>query len=70
MASDLQLVFGGENTNAQVTGVTTEYMQVNNLEVASGAFFTEYDYQHGTKVAVLGSNVAETLFDDTNPVGQ
>jgi len=69
-SSNLQLVFGGENTNAQVTGVTTEYMQVNNLEVASGAFFTEYDYQHGTKVAVLGSNVAETLFGDTSPVGQ
>ena len=69
-SSNLQLVFGGENTNARATGVTTEYMQVNNLEVASGAFFTEYDCQHGTKVAVLGSNVAETLFGDTNPVGQ
>ena len=69
-SSNLQLVFGGENTNARVTGVTTEYMQVNTLEVASGAFFTEYDCQHGTKVAVLGSNVAETLFGDTNPVGQ
>jgi putative ABC transport system permease protein len=69
-SSNLQLVFSGENTNALVTGVTAEYMQVNNLEAASGAFFTEYDYQHGRKVAVLGSNVAETLFDDTNPVGQ
>ncbi len=69
-SSDLQLVVGGENTNAQVTGVTTEYMQVNNLETASGAFFTEYDYQRGAKVATLGSNVAETLFGDTNPVGQ
>ena len=69
-SSNLQLVFGGENTNARVTGVTTEYMQVSNLEIASGAFFTEYDYQHGTKVAVFGSNVAETLFGDTNPVGQ
>ena len=69
-SSNLQLVFGGENTNAQVTGVTTEYMQVNNLETASGAFFTEYDYQRGAKVATLGSNVAETLFGDTNPVGQ
>ena len=69
-SSNLQLVVGGENTNAQVTGTTPEYMGVNNLEIASGAFFTEYDYQQGRKVAVLGSNVAETLFEGTNPVGQ
>ena len=68
--SYLQLIVGGENTNAQVTGVTTDYIQVNNLEIASGAFFSEYDYQRGTKVVVLGSNVAETLFEDVNPVGQ
>ena len=69
-SSNLQLVVGGENTNAQVTGVTTEYIQVNNLEIASGVFFSEYDYQRGTKVVVLGSNLADTLFEDVNPVGQ
>jgi len=69
-SSNLQLVVGGENTNSQVTGTTPEYVQVNNLEIASGAFFTEYDYQRGAKVAVLGSNVAETLFEGAAPIGQ
>jgi putative ABC transport system permease protein len=69
-SSYLQMVFGGENTNAQVTGTTPEYMEVNNLEVASGAFLTEYDYQRGAKVVVLGSNVKETLFGDADPIGQ
>jgi len=69
-SSNLQLVVGGENTNAQVTGVTPDYMQVNNLEIANGTFFTEYDYQRGSKVAVLGSNVKETLFGDADPIGQ
>jgi len=69
-SSNLQLVVGGENMNAQVTGVTTEYIQVNNLEIANGAFFTEYDYQRGSKVAVIGSNVKETLFGDADPIGQ
>lgn len=69
-SSSLQLVVGGENTNASVTGVTPEYMDVNNLEIASGAFFTENDYQRGSKVAVLGSNVAETLFGELSPIGQ
>jgi len=69
-SSNLQLVVGGENTNSSVTGTAPEYMEVNNLEIASGAFFTEYDYQRGAKVTVLGSNVKETLFGDTDPIGQ
>jgi putative ABC transport system permease protein len=69
-SSNLQLVVGSENTNSQVTGTTPEYMAVNNLEIASGSFFTEYDYQRGAKVAVLGSSVKETLFGDDDPIGQ
>jgi len=69
-SSGLQLVVGSENTNAQVTGTTPEYVDVNNLVVASGAFFTDYDYQRGAKVAVIGANIKETLFGDSDPVGQ
>ncbi len=69
-SSNLQLVVGGENTNSQVTGVTTEYFSVNNLKIASGAFFSAPEYERGAKVAVLGSNVAETLFGEVSPVGQ
>ncbi len=70
LASNLQMVVGDENIMAQVFGVTPEHMQVNNLEIAHGAFFTEYDYQRGAKVAVLGSDVKETLFGDADPIGQ
>ena len=69
-SSNLQLVVGGQNTNASVTGTTPEYMSVNNLEIASGTFFSAQDYQRGAKVTVLGANVAETLFGSANPVGQ
>jgi putative ABC transport system permease protein len=69
-SSNLQLVVGGQNTNSQVTGVTTEYIQVNNMKIASGTFFSADDYQRGAKVAVLGSNVANTLFGSANPIGQ
>ncbi len=69
-STNLQLVVGGENMNARITGVTVEYMQAYNLNVASGSFFTAYDYERGAKVAVLGSNVAETLFSGVDPIGQ
>ncbi len=69
-SSNLQLVVGSENMNASVTGVIPEYMPVNNLEIASGTFLSEHDYQRGAKVAVLGSSVAETLFEGADPIGQ
>jgi len=68
--TSLQLVVGSENMNAQVTGITTEYMPTRNLELANGTFLSESDYQRGMKVAVLGSNVKDTLFGDTDPIGQ
>ena len=69
-SSNLQLVVGGENINSQVIGTTPEYMSVANLKLASGSFFSEQQYERGAKVAVLGSDVAETLFGSANPVGQ
>jgi len=66
----LQLVVGGENMNASVTGVTPDYQEVQNLEIAYGAFLSDYEYQRGAKVTVLGSNVKETLFGDADPIGQ
>ncbi len=69
-SSNLQVVVGGENTNASVTGTTPEYSEVNKIEIASGTFFSTQDYQRGSKVAVIGSNIAETLFGTTSPLGQ
>jgi len=66
----LQLVVGGENTNAQVMGITPEYIEVYNLKAASGSLITEYDYQQYAKYTVLGSEVAATLFPDSDPLGQ
>jgi putative ABC transport system permease protein len=69
-SSSLQLVVGGKNTNSQVTGSTPEYFMINNLEVAKGTLFSYDEYQNSTKVAVLGSTVAETLFPTDDPIGQ
>jgi len=69
-SSNLQLVVGSENTNSQVIGTTPEYVSVTNLKLTSGSFFSGQEYERGAKVAVLGSDVAETLFGSGNPVGQ
>jgi len=69
-STSLQVVVGSENLKSQVTGVTPEYLGVRNFEIASGTFFSDYEYQRGMKVAVIGSNVKETLFGYTDPIGR
>ncbi len=69
-SSTLQLVIGGKNMNSQVTGVPPEYQEIRHLDIAYGAFFSDYEYQRGAKMIVLGSEVKETLFGDTDPIGQ
>jgi putative ABC transport system permease protein len=69
-SANQQLIVGGENANAQIVGTTPEYQDIYNLEIASGTFISESDYQNGTKVAVIGADVADTLFSGVNPLGQ
>ena len=65
-----ELVNGGNNSRAPVSGVTTNYFAVNNIEeLDSGDFFSQQDYDNKSRVIVLGYDVAESLFDDEYPVG-
>ena len=65
-----QAAAGGENMGVRVAGVTPEYQQVNNFELAHGRFITNADYQGRARVVVLGSHISEELFGLMSPVGQ
>jgi len=65
-----QIVAGRENIRSMVAGVTPQHQQVNNFEIAQGSFITGYDYGAKTRVAVLGSAIAENLFGKLDPTGQ
>ena len=67
---NLQLIAGSQNMNSQVTGTTTAYMQTYNLNTISGTFFSDYDQQRGSRVVVLGYNVWQTLYGNSDPLGQ
>ena len=69
-SSNQQLIYGSNNINSQVIGVTPAYQEAYNLKTSEGAFISEYNYQNGAKVAVIGTNVEEELFDGVDPIGQ
>jgi putative ABC transport system permease protein len=69
-SSSVQAIAGVNNLRTQVVGVTPEYEEVYNIIMESGSFVTNYDNQNSARIAVIGSNVKDTLFPDTDPLGQ
>ncbi|MEW6030175.1 MAG: ABC transporter permease [Chloroflexota bacterium] len=56
--------------DVEILGTTTGFPSVRDMELADGRYFNENENERKSKVAVLGSSVAEELFGDENPVGQ
>ncbi|ERT56456.1 MULTISPECIES: ABC transporter permease [Megasphaera] len=65
-----QIVYGNENWNTTVYGVTPEYLNIRSLSVTSGSFVSQADLDSRNRVAVIGPTVAGNLFDSVNPVGR
>jgi putative ABC transport system permease protein len=65
-----QVVYMGNNVNTRIAGVTPDYGPVRNYTVQDGEFISEANVTGKSSVAVLGANVASTLFGDASPVGQ
>jgi putative ABC transport system permease protein len=65
-----QLAYLGNNAVGRIIGTTPEYLDVLNASVADGDFFTAQNVTASTPVVVLGSQIAQNLFNDSEPVGQ
>nr|WP_228024283.1 ABC transporter permease [Synechocystis salina] len=58
------------NTNATVVGTTPEYPAIRNFAVAQGRFLNILDLERHRRVAVLGSEIADRLYQTQTPLGQ
>ena len=65
-----QLVWGNLNWSTMIVGVTPEYFDARDWPMTSGRVFTQEDVDGAAKVAILGQTVAQSLFGDTDPIGQ
>ncbi len=53
-----------------VQGISFEYDRINETPVEKGRYFLEQEIDAARPVAILGANVAETLFGEEDPVNQ
>ncbi|AIE75485.1 MULTISPECIES: ABC transporter permease [unclassified Synechocystis] len=58
------------NTNATVVGTTPEYPAIRNFSVAQGRFLNILDLERHRRVAVIGSEIADRLYQTQTPLGQ
>ena len=66
-----QLISGNSNYPSSVSGVSTDYISIRQLNVAEGEMFTETDIRKSAKVCVIGTTIVENLFPDgDNPLGK
>jgi putative ABC transport system permease protein len=65
-----QVIGGTGNWFTQIQGVTADYLDIRSWELKSGEFFTDRDVKARSKVCVLGSEVVENLFPNSDPVGK
>lgn len=59
-----------ENENIQVQGATWNYALVTSAEMQLGRTFSPEEEKRRAKVCLLGSNIAESLFPSTDPIGK
>ncbi len=66
-----QLVtYRNKNTTTLIVGTTPEFLGVRSFDVANGRFISKLDVRRNNQVVALGSELADKLFGNTNPIGQ
>jgi putative ABC transport system permease protein len=56
--------------NINITCVSHDYNKVKTFELQDGRYFTEMESTAGRNIAVIGDNVAQSLFGGKNPIGE
>ncbi|MBI4429987.1 MAG: ABC transporter permease [Ignavibacteriales bacterium] len=65
-----QVKYENRNWNTRIIGTTPDYEWVRNFYVADGRYFNNQEERAAAKVAVVGSTVAENIFQGVDPIGK
>lgn len=58
------------SSRASILATNDNYLEITNTDLAKGRRISLIDIENSTKVCILGSEIAESLFSITEPVGQ
>ncbi len=64
------ILYENKKTESTVNGVFPDYPIVEDGVIEQGRFFNDSEEASLTKVVVLGNEIKQTLFGDSNPIGE
>ncbi len=65
-----QVIYGNQNTQTTIYGVSEEYLSIRKLNIKTGRVFNSQEVKSMSKVCILGQTVVENLFGQgVDPVG-
>jgi len=66
----VRVKYGNLSMMTKILGTTSDYLEIRNFSLKNGEFITEDDNKLSRRVAVLGSQVVDVLFDNIDPIGE
>lgn len=68
--SSMTLKVGTKSRNSTIIGSNEDYEYIRSRHVQSGRFILSFDNDYMLKTAVIGTAIANDLFEGQNPIGQ
>ncbi|MBQ7188733.1 MAG: ABC transporter permease [Kiritimatiellae bacterium] len=65
-----QVIYQENNWATQIQGVSVDFPEVRNWNVAKGVFFDKGEQRQGSRVCVIGQTVSDNLFGENDPIGK
>lgn len=69
-SEDSRVIYQKKIINSRTLGVNNDFFRVNNLDLADGRMFSDYQVENGINVCILGSNISKKLFLGKDPIGK
>lgn len=69
-SDDCRVIYQKKVINSRTLGVNNDFFKINNLDIATGKMFTDYQIENGINVCILGANISKKLFLGKDPIGQ
>ena len=69
-SEDSRVIYQQKIINSRTLGVNNDFFRVNNLDLADGRMFSDYQVENGINVCILGSNISKKLFLGKDPIGK
>lgn len=64
------IVYGDNSTSSNATSIENNYLEMSNIELASGEYFTVSDNVQGAQKAIISTAISEELFPEEDALGK